>query len=175
MSFCATIDEIGTVNSWRQAARRAMSHRIPPESMNWNPADGLFDGDGLPQSEGPHATLASKAFLETMRSVIWHADAERFHLLYQALWRLVQRDGDPLSPVDPLGYRLIRMSKNVRRDLHKMHAFLRFREISATTQRRRFIAGSNPTTISSNQPQHFRGTLLRHGLDDPDPKTQRCV
>lgn len=144
MSFCATIDEIGTVNSWRQAARRAMSHRIPPESMNWNPADGLFDGDGLPQSEGPHATLASKAFLETMRSVIWHADAERFHLLYQALWRLVQRDGDPLSPVDPLGYRLIRMSKNVRRDLHKMHAFLRFREISATTQRRRFIAWFEP-------------------------------
>lgn len=144
MSFCATIDEIGTVNSWRQAARRAMSHRIPPESMNWNPADGLFDGDGLPEKDGPHATLASKAFLETMRNVIWHADTERFHLLYQALWRLAHRDGDPLSAVDPLGYRLIRMSKNVRRDLHKMHAFLRFREISATTQRRHFIAWFEP-------------------------------
>lgn len=144
MTFCATIDEIGTVKSWRQAARRAMSHRIPPASMNWNPADGLFDGDALPQGDGPHTTLASKAFLETMHSVIWHADPERFHLLYQALWRLVHREGNPLSAVDPLGYRLIRMSKTVRRDLHKMHAFLRFREISAETQRRRFIAWFEP-------------------------------
>ncbi|MGW6778781.1 UdgX family uracil-DNA binding protein [Brucella pseudogrignonensis] len=144
MSFSATIDEIGTLDSWRQTARRALSHRIAPECISWNAENGLFGSDPLPQSDGSHPSFASKAFLETMRTVIWHDDSDRFHLLYQALWRLVHHDGNPLSPVDPLGYRLTRMSKTVRRDLHKMHAFLRFREISSETQRRRFIAWFEP-------------------------------
>ena len=77
-------------------------------------------------------------------SVIWHSAPERFALLYKALWRIDRKEGEPLSQADPLGRRLNLLAKNVGRDIHKMHAFVRFRECSSDTSRRRFAAWFEP-------------------------------
>lgn len=144
MSFSVSLAETGTFDAWRQAAKSAISHHIEPQHINWAAQNSLFIEQPLPDACDKTAISTPKAFLDLAHSIVWHSDPERFYLLYEALWRIVHRDGNPLSPVDALGIRLSRMAKNVRRDLHKMHAFLRFREIEPLTERRRFAAWFEP-------------------------------
>ena len=65
---------------------------------------------------------------EIVRIVVCHSDPERYALLYQLVWRITHGENAlPDIASDPLVHRLHRMEKSVRRDLHKMHAFVRFR------------------------------------------------
>lgn len=144
MIHSVTLPDRGTFTAWREVARRAISHRIPPAAIDWSGSDGLFAGPPLPDTSGPHHTSVPQAFLNLAGSVIWHAAPERFALLYQALWRLDRDEGAPLSQADPLGRRLNLMAKAVGRDIHKMHAFVRFRELPATGPRRSFAAWFEP-------------------------------
>lgn len=146
MSYAAPLPARDTFAAWRDAARIAISHRIAPNDILWGNAAtaGLFPPDPLPKDLGPYRVAVSKAFLDLARSVIWHRTEDRFHLLYQALWRLDAKDGHPLSAADPLGRRLALMTKSIRRDIHKMHAFLRFRELPSDGPRRRFAAWFEP-------------------------------
>ncbi|MFT3690333.1 UdgX family uracil-DNA binding protein [Paenirhodobacter sp.] len=129
MSYAVTLPERGLSGAWRAAARIAISHRIAPGDLEWSGEGGLFAAEPLPGAPGPHRVQVPAGFLDLAGTVIWHAAPERFALLYQALWRLDRREGDPLGPADPLGRRLGLMAGAVRRDIHKMHAFVRFREL----------------------------------------------
>ncbi len=144
MSFVATLPDRGVPEAWRALARRAISHRIPPDQIDWQGSGNLFAGAPLPAEAGPHEARVPQAFLRLAGSVLWHSAPERFHLLYEALWRLDQGEGAPLSAADPLGHRLGRMAKAVGRDIHKMHAFVRFRELPAKGERRSFGAWFEP-------------------------------
>ncbi|MFN3663678.1 UdgX family uracil-DNA binding protein [Yoonia sp.] len=144
MSYAVTLPDHGTLDSWRRASRIAISHQIAPEAIDWTGQGGLFAAADLPQEIGPHRAHVPASFLDLAKSAIWHKSPDRAALLYQALWRLDQRDGDPLSAADPLGRRLQMLAKNVRRDIHKMHAFVRFREMPSDTARRCFAAWFEP-------------------------------
>lgn len=143
MNHSVTLPDRGTFDAWRHAARVAISHRIAPEQIDWTGAGGLFAASPLPEALGPRQARVPQAFLKLAGSVIWHSAPERLPLLYQALWRIDRRDGDPLSEADPLGRKLSLMAKSVGRDIHKMHAFVRFRELPANG-RRRFAAWFEP-------------------------------
>ena len=144
MNYAVALPNHGTLDLWRAAARIAISHRIAPEEIDWTGAGGLFAAADLPKDIGPHQVRVPAAFLDIAKSAIWHKSPDRAALLYQALWRIDRRDGDPLSSVDPLGRRLQMLAKNVRRDIHKMHAFVRFRELPGDGARRRFAAWFEP-------------------------------
>lgn len=144
MNYAVTLSPVGALTRWRDVARRLISHRIPPEAIAWNSDDGLFAGASPPEEVGNFAPVVPAAFLKLAGSVIWHRAPERFGLLYQALWRLARRDGTPLSATDPLGRQLQLLAKAVGRDIHKMHAFVRFRELPAEGPRRRFAAWFEP-------------------------------
>jgi DNA polymerase len=144
MTFVVSLPEQGTLTAWRAAARRAISHRIAPDKIDWSGGGGLFHGDPLPDGEGPHSARVPSDFIDLLGSVIWHSETERFDLLYRALWRLDARDANPLSQTDPIGHRLHLMAKSVRRDIHKMHAFVRFRELAPHGDRRSFGAWFEP-------------------------------
>lgn len=131
------------LEAWRAAARVAISHRIAPQDIDWSGTGTLFAPRPLPSRPGPHQACVPAAFLTLAETVIWHSAPDRLALLYQALWRIDQRDDAPLSQADPLGRRLELMAKSVRRDIHKMHAFVRFRELPGTG-RRRFAAWFEP-------------------------------
>ena len=143
MSYGVALPPHGLFDAWREAARVAISHRIPPEDIDWTGADGLFAGRPMPGAPGPHQVRVPQAFLRLAGSVIWHSAPERLALLYQALWRIDRQEGDPLGQTDPLGRRLNLMAKAVGRDIHKMHAFVRFRELPPEG-RRRFAAWFEP-------------------------------
>ena len=132
--------------AWRDAARRLASAGITADQVIWaapeDPPD-MFGGAPLPPP-GARALHATRAFLTLARSASFHADPERWALLYGALLRL-QDSRDLLDdPSDPLVLRLTALTKSVRRDIHKMHAFLRFHEVESTGPRRAFAAWFEP-------------------------------
>jgi probable DNA metabolism protein len=143
MNYRAALPEHGQFAAWRRAARIAISHRITPEQMEWGNEVSIFAAHTLPLTPGPYRISVPKAFLDLAETAIWHAGAETPALLYLALWRLDQAQGAPLSPADPLGRKLQLMAKSVRRDIHKMHAFLRFQELPGS-ERRGFAAWFEP-------------------------------
>ena len=135
---------LGFVPVWRDAARRLASHRIDPASVVWRTGDDLFAAEPLPPEDGLHAVSAPASFLTLAETVLCHSDPEAPALLYAALVRH-QSDRRALSnPADPLTRQLDRLAKAIRRDIHKMHAFVRFRELPADGPRRAFGAWFEP-------------------------------
>ncbi|MBD0272006.1 MAG: TIGR03915 family putative DNA repair protein, partial [Acetobacteraceae bacterium] len=134
---------------WRAQARRLLAAGVPPEGVEWRvagEAPGLFAGGGVPDrvTPGPTAATVPRAFVDLSETAIRHRDPERFALLYRALWRLTH--GEPALmrvSTDPDVARLEAMAKAVRRDAHKMHAFVRFRRIE-TEDGPRFVSWFEP-------------------------------
>ncbi|MFN3943369.1 MAG: UdgX family uracil-DNA binding protein [Allosphingosinicella sp.] len=119
-------------DGWREAARALATAGVPAEEVGWQAGDGgdLF-GAGpapLPPPSAP-AFAVPRAFLTLAETAICHSDPERFALLYALLLRLRGQPRAMEDAADPLIQRLERMAKAVRRDIHKMHAFVRFREV----------------------------------------------
>lgn len=127
-------------DGWRDAARDLAEAGVPPEAVAWR-VDG--SEDDLFATDAPQATGASfpvpRTFIDLAKSVICHLDPERFALLYAMLWRLRSDRHAMEDRADALVDRLERLAKEVRRDVHKMHAFVRFREIDG-----RFVAFFEP-------------------------------
>jgi DNA polymerase len=132
-------------DGWRTAARALALAGVSPDELVWTvgdaPAD-LFGADAaLPDAAG--AFTVPRPFVDLAQSVIAHADPERFALLYRMLVRLREAPRRMGDRADPLLRRLEEMAKAVRRDIHKMRAFLRFREVD-TPEGPRFVAWFEP-------------------------------
>ena len=127
-------------DGWRDAARDLAEAGVPPEAVVWTVAGGEPDlfGEHHPRAEAPSFAVP-RAFVDLARSVVCHSDPERFALLYAMLLKLRANRHAMDDRADPLLDRLQRLSKDVRRDVHKMHAFVRFREVDD-----RFVAFFEP-------------------------------
>lgn len=132
-------------DGWRDAARSLAAARIDPSAVVWQvgdqPAD-LFGDEAVLPAAAPELRV-SRRFVSLAREAILHSDPERFALLYTLLTRVIARPGSIEDKADPLLRRLDDMAKSVRRDIHKMRAFLRFREVADDTGPR-FIAWFEP-------------------------------
>ena len=123
----ATLAAEDDFEGWRDAARALVWARVPPGEIVWQVGDApgdLFGDEAIFDSSGPMVRVP-RAFVDLAQTVILHSDPQRFALLYTLL-------GHPdrlHDPADPLVARLEGMAKSVRRDIHKMRAFVRFREV----------------------------------------------
>jgi uracil-DNA glycosylase len=118
-------------DAWREAARALILGGVRPEEVVWqiDQTNDLF-ATAIPLPE-PTGTLAvPKSFTDLARTAICHSDPERCALLYTLLWRFRQQRGLLADQADPLVRRVEELAKAVRRDIHKMRAFVRFREIN---------------------------------------------
>jgi DNA polymerase len=132
-------------DGWREAARSLALAVVQPGDVTWSvgASQDLFgDGATLETAPGP-AFSVPRPFVELARSAICHSDPERFSLLYTLLLRLRAQPRAMEDRADPLVQRLERMAKEVRRDMHKMHAFVRFREVE-TDGGTRYVAWFEP-------------------------------
>jgi uracil-DNA glycosylase len=134
-------------DEWRGKARRLLAASLTPQQVVWRHGadeNGLFEaGDEmLPTPDGPVGTVP-RQFIDLAAQVIQHSDPERFSYLYRMLWRL-QNDTHLLANAgDNDNSTLTRMASAVRRDAHKMKAFVRFRSLHEGDQER-FIAWFEP-------------------------------
>ena len=77
--------------------------------------------------------------------VITLCQSERFALLYRLLWRLQANPRMMEDKADPDVRRIEELDKNVRRDSHKMHAFVRFRLVeNEETDGEHYVAWFEP-------------------------------
>ena len=132
-------------DGWRAAARGLAAARVPGEAIVWQVGDTATDllaGETVPPAAEPMFTVP-KAFPELARRVICHTDPERFALLYAALTALRARPKLLDDAADPLVRRLHDLDKAVRRDVHKMRAFVRFRAVKDDGAER-FVAWFEP-------------------------------
>ncbi|BCJ90083.1 uracil-DNA glycosylase [Terrihabitans soli] len=105
---------------------------VPPWQVVFSFKDtpDLFGSD-LPPPEAEGTFRVSRRFLDLAAAASLHSDPERFALLYRILWRLRSQPALLDLSTDADIARANDMAKNVRRDIHKMHAFVRFREMPA--------------------------------------------
>lgn len=127
-------------DAWRDAARALVVARFPSESILWQDGEtaDLFAVE-TPLPESPAGLSVPRTFIELARSAICHRDPERFALLYTLLWRLQGQRTLMNDHADPLVRRIEELAKAVRRDIHKMRAFVRFREFDG-----RYVAWFEP-------------------------------
>jgi uracil-DNA glycosylase len=135
-------------DGWRAAARALALNDVTPADVTWTVKGNqpeLFEPDELaPPPERPDGTFSVPArFIELAQIAILHREPQRFALLYRLLWRL--RNNHDLLDVATDGdvARVAGMAKAVRRDEHKMHAFVRFREVGRERQSH-FVAWFEP-------------------------------
>ena len=122
-------------DAFRQAAREALRAGFLPAELDLQdatvptPLTLALDLDDLPTGPPmPKPTIPS-AFLDSAKVVAVHRDPARWNLLYRILHRL-QADRNLLNLETDDDVALFqRLEGQVRRDLHKMHAFVRFRKM----------------------------------------------
>ncbi len=143
----------GDFNEWRDAARAFLSADIAPQNVEWHLRDedaGLFgfsEEHPLPVSTTTKKLSVPAAFMELAQTIVCHSDPARFALLYRLLWRLQQDKALLQFKADADVAEARKLEKSVRRDSHKMTAFVRFKEVGLQPEqagRRRFIAWFEP-------------------------------
>ena len=142
----ATLASEDDFDGWRTAARTLALARIAPEDIVWQVGDAPSDlfGDEASPDAAPGAFSVPRPFVDLARTALCHRDPERFALLYALLVRVRAQPGLMGDQADPLVRRIERMAKDVRRDMHKMRAFVRFRELAVADGPPRYVAWFEP-------------------------------
>ncbi len=139
-------------DQWREVARQLRMGSVEPNEVQFMlPGERSLFGDSpdLPTiaTGSPPSFRVPKEFLTLAEEVGYHRDPERWAILYRVLWRLTT--GEPklmqLATDDDM-HQLLMMEKAVRRDAHKMKAFVRFREVMQAGQ---------PHFIAWHRPDHY--------------------
>jgi uracil-DNA glycosylase len=178
---------------FRQHARRLLANQIAPGQVSWhcldartpdlfaNPADAAPDApDAIePVNDRPRISVPPD-FLALCQTVILHRDPRRFGLMYRLLWRLVHEPGLRHDTLDADHIFAQHLAQAVRRDIHKMKAFVRFRTLEDEAFKTRPLDG--PLHVAWFEPEHHiveaiapfftrRFTQMRWAIMTPE----RCV
>lgn len=183
------------VAGFRREARRLLQQQVPPAELQWL-AGGGATGEGLGGETGSlfaeegaapasaDAAVASEpapgqpspeirvpaAFVELCGQVLLHREPGRFALMYRLLWRLVHEPALRHDPLDPDRLKAAELAAAVRRDIHKMRAFVRFRPVGDD----RHVAWFEPDhhIVEANAPFFMRRfAQMRWAILTPE----RCV
>ena len=133
-------------DGWRDAARAFAMADVPPADIVWQVGDeamDLFASASAPPLPAATPFVVPRAFVDLAQTAILHRDPERFASLYALLVQLRDRPAALEDRAGPLVRRVETLAKAVRRDIHKMRAFVRFREL-ADADGPRFIAWFEP-------------------------------
>jgi len=144
-NVCVPILAHDDFDGWRQAARRLIQAGVAPGRVGWSlpgewagEAVGDLFADDAPLADAPSAdapsadsgpVLASRAFLDLAQGAALHADPARFDVLYRLLWRLQSVPRLMDDRADPDVRAIDALARDVRRDIHRMRAFVRFRAV----------------------------------------------
>lgn len=125
------------VDGFRQAAKRLISQGVRPEEIAWLTGDepgDLWATDAADREPEPGTSMSTSAptftvpasFLKLCRSALLHLEPQRFTLMYRLLWRLQSDPDSWRDTLDPDRRQAERLAREVSREIHKVHAFVRF-------------------------------------------------
>lgn len=119
-------------SAWRTTARALLAEEVPPESVLWvapGSTGSLFDAGPRAPSTGSPAKVPRRFVLLAEQAVL-HRDATTHDVLYRLLWRLTHGEHELLDDTMDGDVRTLNLRVGeVKRDLHEMHAFVRFRRV----------------------------------------------
>jgi DNA polymerase len=135
---------------WRAAARRLAEAGVAAEDVVWRVGDApsdLFAAAPEPPAAQParRETRVPRRFVDLAELAVCHKDAERFARLYRLLCRLQAQPKLLEVATDEDVFAIEAMAKSVRRDRHKMTAFVRFRAVPG---------GEEPEHVAWFEPEH---------------------
>ncbi|TCD05097.1 DUF4130 domain-containing protein [Erythrobacteraceae bacterium CFH 75059] len=152
--YVVQLPEPDDFDFWRERARIMVQCDVPPDRIAWIEPGGSGDlfahGDRrLPVPADPARPVrASRRFLALAKNAALHSDPDRWALLYRLLWRHQNNGRIMEDKADCDVARLEALDKAVRRDSHKMHAFVRFRMVevddAAGTPQEHYVAWFEP-------------------------------
>lgn len=150
MTHTASIEP--TFEAWRDKARELLQHGAAPEDVDWVDASQTASLLAEPPAELPPvpnpAVRVPADFLSLAANVCAHTDERRFAILYRYLHRLTLGGEKHLlsMPSDRDVNQCNIWAKAVSRDIHKMHAFVRFRLVGVSEEsgREQFVAWFEP-------------------------------
>ena len=133
----AALSEDADFAGWRRMARALLARETPPEQVSWVVAGeaNLFVEASLvsPLDAGMAGSSGLRVparFMTLVEALICHRDPQRYALAYRLLWRLTHGERQLMQQItDADVVRARNAEKSVRRDGHKMKAFVRFREV----------------------------------------------
>nr|WP_295884398.1 UdgX family uracil-DNA binding protein [uncultured Devosia sp.] len=134
---------------WRGKARQLLLAGISPDQVEWRmvgEAAGLLDSDeplDLPAAPRPVGSVPRK-FIELAEEAICCADPARFDVLYRLLWGQQTDSTLMQNAADDRMVCVTRWASAVRRDSHKMKAFVRFKSIVDDSGLERYAAWFEP-------------------------------
>ena len=172
-----TISFDASFDGWRDAARALLHDRIRPDDVTWDAGGAAcaVDRDVAPNVlEAPDARVR-RPFVALARVVACHRGDARWSALYRVAWRLAHGEPALLDvATDPDVHRLRTMERAVRRDLHKMHAFVRFRAVATDDGGTAYVAWFEPAHLIVAPASRFfarRFPSMRWSILTPD----RCA
>ncbi|SKA26585.1 UdgX family uracil-DNA binding protein [Novilysobacter spongiicola] len=137
---------------WRAQARALLAAAVPPDAVQWQAGAqgdllGAGAGEGAPSPSSTGAVArVPRDFVALATLVLAHSDPRRHAVLYRLLWRITHGERALLriATDDDVAW-AERAARAVRREKHKMKAFVRFRE----------VAGAHgPVFIAWFEPEH---------------------
>jgi DNA polymerase len=136
------------LDGFRRAVRSLVAANVPP-------GEAVFEAEseatlfGMPPQDEAPALRLPRALGALIDEVVPHRDPKRYGLLYRTIWRVLHGERGLLEVAsDPVMHRLGLMARSVRRDIHKMHAYLRFRRVDGP-------AGEPERYAAWFEPDHF--------------------
>jgi probable DNA metabolism protein len=149
---------------FRRAARGLLAQNILPGQVSWQCGDAPLQAPQATQAPQAAGTAHSPAFsdapavsvppefLALCQAGVMHRNPQRFQLLYRLLWRLVHEPELRHTPQDADMAQARLMAEEVREDIRKMKAQVRFRSVQDDTFRARPLAG--PLHVAWYAPEH---------------------
>lgn len=144
---------------WRKTARSLLNKTVQPHKIIWTNSaqNALFTNDcDAPDERKLHKVAAE--FLPLAENVACFDSPEKWNLLYRILFRLVYENRYLLHIESDADVRQARlMEKAISRDIHKFHAFVRFRQ-TLIDEQEIFVAWHVPThfTVEKSAPFFVR-------------------
>src|SRR5687768_10459790 len=138
----------GSFEDWRGAARVLLTNAVEPDDINWSARTQQGSLFRAKRNQGAIRSVSVPgAFIELAKAASCFDDRTRWSLLYRVVFRLVFENRNLLSVESDADVRRLNlMAKAVRRDIHKFHAFVRFR---------RAEFDGNEVFIAWYEPHHF--------------------
>lgn len=129
--------------TWRSQARLLLQQGVAPAHANWDQAPSLFSE--VPTNVKPLTNpIVTADFIDLAQLVSCVRDPERWSLLYRIIYRMNHENKNLLKvSVDEDVRKADVWAKSVSRDIHKMHAFVRFKK-TEVNGRETFVAWHKP-------------------------------